>query len=245
MPNHENKFPHPSKEKEFERLLNHFSTQVKGLFFQSDHLKTSAQVQLSAARQAVFPAVLALAQLLEGRDHITYGHSRRIARICTEFATYLKWSPELVQLMNMVGLLHDIGKVIVPDSILMKEGKFTPLEYETMKLHSGTGGRILQRLEFFGKEAEDWVIHHHERFDGKGYPDGLKGLQIPVGARIIAIADAYDAMTEVRRYRQKVPHWIALDEIIKCGGKQFDPELANAFAEAFPSAPNPDLTTQV
>lgn len=191
------------------------------------------EYQIGMARDAVIPAVLALSHLMEGRDSVNYGHSRRVARVVVHFVTFLKWPAEKIKLMNWVGLLHDIGKVIIPDSVLMKEGKFTVEEFETMKLHSATGARIINRLSLLGPEAENWILHHHERWDGAGYPDGLKEQDIPVGARILALADAFDAMTESRRYRAKIPHWMAIDEINKCGGRQFDPELANAFAEAF------------
>jgi HD-GYP domain-containing protein (c-di-GMP phosphodiesterase class II) len=227
----------PSAEKQLEALLEVFSRGVKEAFAasrQEDRQRIdNLSYSLDVARNAAFPAVLALVELMEGRDSVTYGHSRRIAKMAVHFAHFLKWPPERVKLMNMVALLHDVGKVIIPDSILLKEGKFTPLEYETMKLHSGTGARIIKRLEFLGEEAEGWVLSHHERWDGEGYPDGLDGKDIPVGARILCLCDAFDAMTEARRYRQKMEPWIALDEIIRCGGRQFDPDLVNPFFEAF------------
>lgn len=228
---------HP-RTSEFESLLSHFSERILQTAGKCEEELTALQTELAAARNAALPAICALVALIEARDAYTYGHSRRIARMAVTFAASLNWPEEKIQLMNMVGLLHDIGKIIIPDSILNKEGKFTPLEYETMKLHSGTGGRIIQRLEFLGRDAELWVIHHHERYDGEGYPDGLKGEEIPVGARMLALVDAYDAMTQSRRYREKLPHWMALDEIVKCGGRQFDPGLAQSFLEAFKAPPD-------
>lgn len=223
--------------KHLDQLLKNFGEGLKKAvdetLSQTRQELEDSKFALDSARNVALPAVLALSEILEGRDQVTAGHSRRIARMAVHFAHYLKWPPAQVQLMNMVALLHDIGKVIVPDCILMKQGKFTTEEMETMKFHSATGCRIIQRLGFFGPEGESWVLHHHERFDGDGYPDGISGTDIPIGARILALMDTYDAMTESRRYRQKLSHWMAIDEMMKCGGRQFDPDLTNAFFDAF------------
>jgi HD-GYP domain-containing protein (c-di-GMP phosphodiesterase class II) len=184
-----------------------------------------------------FAGLQAFSALLEGRDAFTYGHSRRVAHTAVAFVTHLGWSLDEVKKMNAAALLHDIGKVIIPDCILLKEGRFTSLEFETMKLHSSTGSRIIGYFPGLPPEVEPWVLHHHERFDGEGYPDGLAGAEIPVGARILALADAFDAMTTHRRYKAAFPHWVALDEIGKCAGRQFDPDLANEFMLAFPDPP--------
>ncbi|HNV69873.1 MAG TPA: HD-GYP domain-containing protein [Candidatus Ozemobacteraceae bacterium] len=222
--------------------LKRFSDEIVGIFARTQTQNAKLRDELEVARDIAFPAVLALSELMEGRDNVTYGHSRRVARICVQVVDHLRWPVERVKLMNMTCLLHDIGKVIIPDAILNKEGKFTPLEYETMKLHSSTGSRIVQRLGFLGEEAETWILHHHERWDGEGYPDGLTGDQIPLGARILCMADTYDALTTARRYRQKMEHWVALDEIVKCGGKQFDPDLAMSFLDALKEPPELEPT---
>ena len=189
---------------------------------------------LDQARQDAMPVVLAMAEMLEGRDNTTYGHSRKVAMVSSGIAEAMGWSPERTRLLRMAGLLHDIGKIIIPDAILHKEGKYTEFEFETMKLHSSTGGRILHRLGMLGAEAELWVLHHQERWDGTGYPDGLTGTEIPMGARIMALADAYEAMTSYRRYRQALPHWVVLDELGHVAGKQFDPDVVRVFQEHFP-----------
>lgn len=222
--------------------LKRFSDEIVGIFARTQTQNAKLREELENARDLAFPAVLALSELMEGRDSVTYGHSRRVARIAVQVVNYLKWPLERVKLMNMACLLHDIGKVIIPDAILNKEGKFTPLEFETMKFHSSTGCRIVQRLSFLGEEASLWVLHHHERWDGEGYPDGLAGEDIPLGARILCMADTYDALTTARRYRQQMEHWVALDEIVRCGGKQFDPNLTMAFLDALKEPPQLEPT---
>ncbi len=209
---------------------------MRGIFQGAQEMQAELEeykYRVGMARDAVIPAILALSHLMEGRDAVNYGHSRRVARVVVHFVTFLEWPADQIKLMNWVGLLHDLGKIIIPDSVLLKQGKFTEEEFETMKLHSATGARILNRLSLLGIEAEDWTLYHHEKWDGSGYPDGLKAKDIPIGGRILAMADAYDAMTATRRYREKIPHWMAVDEIVNCGGRQFDPELVSPFAEAF------------
>jgi len=220
-----------------DQLLTRFGTELRDLVAARDERIASLEQALETARNPILPVVMTLVELLEGRDEFTYGHSRRIAHLSVQLATHLGWPPERIRMLHIAGLLHDIGMVIVPDAVLQKEGKYTSEEFETMKLHASTGGRILHRLGFIGEEIELWVQHHHERYDGAGYPDGLAGDQIPVGARIIALADAYDAMVSPRRYKQRLTHFVALDEIGICGGRQFDPQLALAFQEAFQAPP--------
>lgn len=228
-----------SKER-LKKTIKSFSDGIFGLFDEIEKRNREMSESLESAQEKMFPVVLAFVQMLEGRDEFTYGHSRRVAANCVRLACYLKWPVERIRLLNFAALLHDIGTIIIPDSILHKDGKYTTFEYETMKLHSSTGNRILSRLEFIGREIPEWVLHHHERYDGEGYPDGLAGDMIPIGARIIALADSYDAMTTPRRYRQKIEHWMALDEIVRCGGRQFDPDLAVDFQEAMSIPPTKD-----
>jgi HD-GYP domain-containing protein (c-di-GMP phosphodiesterase class II) len=128
----------------------------------------------------------------------------------------------------MAGLLHDVGKIGVPEAVLQKTGRLTAEEFEQMKKHPGVGARILADI----KQVEDiipGVLHHHERFDGKGYPAGLSGQNIPLMGRIICLADCFDAMTSNRTYRRALPLEVALSEIRRCSGTQFDPSLAEAF----------------
>jgi HD-GYP domain-containing protein (c-di-GMP phosphodiesterase class II) len=133
-------------------------------------------------------------------------------------------------------LLHDIGKIGVSDTILLKPGKLTDEEWVEMRKHSMHGHEILRGIEFLGN-ARLVVRSHHERFDGKGYPDGLAGARIPIGARIFAVIDTYDAMTSDRPYRKALPASVAREEIVKQSGTQFDP----ACADAFLGIPQPEL----
>jgi HD-GYP domain-containing protein (c-di-GMP phosphodiesterase class II) len=129
-----------------------------------------------------------------------------------------------LQELELLGVLHDIGKIGVPDSILNKPGKLDEDEWVVMKRHSEIGSRITQSVPEFDR-ISDYILSHHERWDGKGYPRGLKGEEIPIQSRILSIVDAYDAMTSERPYHSPMTHEDALQELIKNAGKQFDPEL--------------------
>jgi HD-GYP domain-containing protein (c-di-GMP phosphodiesterase class II) len=128
----------------------------------------------------------------------------------------------------MAGLLHDVGKIGVPEAVLQKPGKLEPEEFEQMKKHPAIGARILADIKQV-KDILPGVLHHHERYDGKGYPAGLAGENIPLVGRIICLADCFDAMTSNRTYRKALPLEVALTEIRRCSGTQFDPRLAEAF----------------
>ena len=133
--------------------------------------------------------------------------------------------------LRSASLLHDIGKVGIPDGILNKPGPLSEEEWILMKKHSAEGAKIVSHIGELAKLVPV-IAHHHEKYDGSGYPDGLKGEAIPVGARIISIADAYDTMTTVRRYKKAISHEAALEEILKYAGTQFDPELAEVLCRA-------------
>jgi HD-GYP domain-containing protein (c-di-GMP phosphodiesterase class II) len=128
----------------------------------------------------------------------------------------------------MAGLLHDVGKIGVPESVLQKPGRLTAEEFEQMKKHPAIGARILADVKQI-KDILPGVLHHHERYDGKGYPDGLSGQNIPLMGRIICLADCFDAMTSTRTYRKAMPLEVTLADIRRCSGTQFDPELTEAF----------------
>ncbi|MFO8070373.1 MAG: response regulator [Polyangia bacterium] len=171
-----------------------------------------------------------LARALEAMDKYTAGHSDRVtvyARICTE---ELGEPPERVELITQAGMLHDIGKLGCHAN-LNKPGKLTDEEYEIFKLHPTFGKEILEPIEFL-QPLIPGVHLHHERWDGKGYPLGLEGLEIPKMARILSVADAYDAMTSSRAYRRAMEHSVAIAELKRCSGTQFDPDIVDAFLVA-------------
>jgi putative two-component system response regulator len=171
-----------------------------------------------------------LADAIDAKDAYTKGHSGRVAEYAREIAKRAGYSFDRQEEIYMMGLLHDVGKIGVPDAVINKPGKLTDEEFEIIKTHPGRGARILQNIEEMPKLAigARW---HHERFDGKGYPDGLSGEEIPEEARIIAVADAYDAMTSNRSYRGIIPQDVVKGEFEKGLGTQFDPRFAAIMLE--------------
>ncbi len=191
--------------------------------------KTAA---LSAALNEIGTAynntLLALVQALDAREHETSDHSMRVVRYTLAIAAHLKLSEAEKADIARGALLHDIGKIGVPDAILLKPGPLTPSEWDEMRRHAAVGHSILSSIPFLAGPAK-LVLCHHERFDGKGYPNGLAGEEIPLGARIFSIADSLDAITSDRPYRAKRSFEEARSEIENCAGKQFQPELVRAF----------------
>jgi len=178
----------------------------------------------------------AFSRALDACDAYTRVHSIRVAELAGTVAARLRWSEERVQLVRLGGTLHDVGKVAVPATILSKPGPLTPAELAQVRAHPSVGVRLLAREEA-ARPALGCVLYHHERWDGGGYPTGLAGADIPVEARLLAIADAYDAMTSDRPYRPALAPEAALEEVDRCAGSQFDPELATAFLELWADAP--------
>jgi len=170
----------------------------------------------------------AMATALDAREHETQAHSQRVREYTLTLARNLGLKHDDLIQTGRGALLHDIGKIGVPDSILLKPGKLNDEEWLEMKKHPQIGYDVLQSIEFLSPAAE-LVLCHHERWDGKGYPNGLAGCDIPFGARIFAIADTLDAMTSDRPYRKALPFEAARKEIQICSGTQFDPRVAEAF----------------
>ena len=172
----------------------------------------------------------ALVLALDARDHETRGHSFRVAQYVLAIARELGLEPDTPEWTDMHrgALLHDVGKIGVPDYILHKPGPLTPEEWDDMKRHPDIGHEMLKDIPFLAGAAA--IVHcHHERFDGKGYPRGLGSDDVPLGARIFAAADAFDAMTSDRPYRKALPPELARDEIVRHSGTQFDPQIVQAF----------------
>lgn len=178
-----------------------------------------------------------LADTLDRRDPYTSEHSKRVAEYVEAILRHMDGVPlEDAERIITAARIHDLGKVSTPDATLMKPDKLTPEEREAIQRHAADGAQVLSNLSMYRTVAEI-VRHHHERWDGTGYPDGLKGNEIPVGARIIAVADTYDAMTSDRVYRSALPHHVAMAELRRCAGTQFDPEVVRAFERAMDASP--------
>ena len=175
-------------------------------------------------------SIMAIANTIDAKDAYTSGHSLRVAKCAKAIAEKLGWSEEEARNIYHIGLLHDIGKIGVPDSILNKPSRLNEEEFALIKKHPVIGGEILKNVRAI-KGVADGALYHHERYDGKGYPLGLSGEDIPLCARIIAIADTYDAMTSNRIYRAKLPDPRVVAEFERCSGTQFDPKLAALFVE--------------
>ena len=170
----------------------------------------------------------ALGAALDLRDNETAGHSRRVTRYSLEIAKAMGCSGEQLKQIARGAHLHDIGKIGIPDAVLLKPGKLTAEEWVIMKSHARIGYDLVSRIAFLAPAAEI-VLTHQECYDGTGYPQGLAGEQIPLGARIFAVADTLDAMTSDRPYRKALPFSTAREEIIRESGRQFDPEVVKVF----------------
>jgi HD-GYP domain-containing protein (c-di-GMP phosphodiesterase class II)/putative methionine-R-sulfoxide reductase with GAF domain len=179
-------------------------------------------------QQTYYETIRSLAQALEARDAYTKGHSERVTRYALATAKEMGISDHSIKVIRYAGLLHDIGKIGISDSILHKRLKLTDEDWEAIRSHPLFGDSILGPLKFL-QEAQAIVLRHHERYDGSGYPGHLKAEEIPLEARIIAVADAYDAMTSDRPYRQAMDHQTAVGELDKAAGVQFDPVVVEAF----------------
>src|SRR3954467_4615973 len=179
-----------------------------------------------------------LSKAIEARDPYTRGHSARVTALAEAVARRLGWSEQGPPPPRVGGPLHDIGKLAVSDDVLRKEGRLDPAELDQIREHPKIGARILLRMAAL-REAIPYVLYHHERWDGNGYPSGKAGEEIPVEARVLAIADAFDAMTSDRPYRRALTRDEALAEVERCAGTQFDPRITRVFLELFAEAELP------
>lgn len=170
----------------------------------------------------------ALVNAIDAKDHYTMEHSQNVANYAVALAKEIHLPDKTIETIKNAALLHDVGKIGIAQEILLKNGPLTKEEFEVMKRHPVIGVNILKDVKFLEKELPI-ILHHHERFDGKGYPHGLKAYEIPLGARILAVVDAYDAMTTDRPYRKALSNEIAIEELRKGAGTQFSEELIDAF----------------
>jgi putative nucleotidyltransferase with HDIG domain len=199
-----------------------------------------AAIQLALTRsvqlmEQTIAAVESMADVVDRRDPYTFQHSQSVADHAVRTARRLQLPDKEVELIRLAARVHDLGKIAVPDEVLHKQGRLTEAEFELMKKHPATGAEILAKFPEY-KRGRELVLAHHERMDGLGYPRGLAGAAIALGARIIAVADSWDAMTSDRPYRKALEAEVALGELLRGRGTQWDPEVVNAFAETLPGA---------
>jgi diguanylate cyclase (GGDEF)-like protein len=180
-------------------------------------------------RGARLSAAAALAGAVDARDAYTGGHSERVAELAAACAARFPLPPEQIELIRLAARLHDLGKVAIPEEILRKPGPLTQGERLTIERHPKIAFGMLEGLGV--EPVASWVLHHHERWDGSGYPENLSGEQIPIGSRIILVADAYDAMLSERTYRPSMSPEAAIDELARCAGSQFDPVVVEVFLD--------------
>ena len=178
----------------------------------------------------------ALGAAVEAKDRYTAGHGLRVTLVSILIGQELGLSQTELDTLRHAATFHDIGKIAVPDEVLNRRGRLSDSDFEAMKLHPVEGARICSKLQSL-QGAVPLIRSHHERMDGRGYPDGLVGTEIPIGARIIAVADAWDAITSDRPYREGQPAFVALEEIRRCMGAQFDEHVVRAFVEVLAKDP--------
>ncbi|MBN1145680.1 MAG: response regulator [Anaerolineales bacterium] len=196
----------------------------------SARLLRAAELKIALIDQAYLETIKVLANTVEGRDPYTHGHVERVTIYAQWLAEQLGWPPENLRILQFGARLHDIGKIIVPDQILKKPGDLNTQEWELMRQHPAAGAKILNSIEHL-KSAAAYVLYHHERWDGSGYPHGLQGRDIPIEGRLLAIADVYDALTTTRPYHPARPRSQALKYLTERAGILFDPDLVPNFIE--------------
>lgn len=179
-------------------------------------------------QRSIYQALLGLANALEAKDPYTRGHAERVGTWCAEVAQALGLSAPDRERVAQAGLLHDIGKIGVPERVLLKRGALSSDEWALMRRHPVIGAQIVAPFEFLA-EAGHMIRHHHERHDGSGYPDGLDGARVPLGARIIAVIDVYDALTSDRPYRPAMSREAAIAHLAGAAGDTLDEEVVAAF----------------
>lgn len=210
------------------RVINNSS---KTLIKQNQDLvvsKLETELAYSKLNESYKHTIIALSNSIDARDPYTAGHSERVARLSLDIGKELGLNKDKLDMLEIAALLHDIGKIGISDDILHKTGRLNEYEYEKIKEHPSIGVNILKDIDFL-KNAVPFILHHHERFDGCGYPLGIKGYETPLEARIIAVADSYDAMVSDRPYRKGLSQDIAISELIKFKNIQFDGLVVDAF----------------
>ena len=220
------------KSDNFDQLLLLIESGLKSI----DQRKTISDmnIELEDANTKLKKAYLDIIQTIratvEAKDSYTRGHSDRVSAYSVLLGKHLHLNEDEQEILKIGGLFHDVGKIGIPDTILLKNGKLTDEEYNEIKKHPQIGANILGESELF-KNIIPFVKYHHERYDGRGYPEGLAGDNIPYIARIAAVADSFDAMSSRRVYRDSLPKELVREEIVKNLGTQFDPEIGSTFLD--------------
>jgi len=202
------------------------TTSIAGIETKASKLQDTYRI----LRKSYLDSIKVLAEVIETKDPYTRGHSDRVRALSRKIAARLGFTEDRLESLEYGALLHDIGKIAIQDEILLKQDALTPEERHSIQTHSLIGVKIVKGMDFF-KDNVPMIQYHHERYEGNGYPDRLCGETIPIEARIIAIADAFDAMTSMRPYRKAMSLEETLVEMERCGGKQFDPRLLSLFIE--------------
>lgn len=205
------------------KVENQNNTSILNMAKRINELKNEKQIICEMAARTILKA-------LDAKDNYTFGHSMRVCYFAMVLGKELSLSDQEMYDLQLASLFHDIGKIGTPDAVLNKPTRLTDEEFKIMKDHPERSYEILKGFEVFEKVAK-YAKHHHERYDGRGYPDQLKGEDIPQFSRIILIADTFDAMTSTRVYRKGLPYKIAYNELIEFSGTQFDPGLVKHFIE--------------
>lgn len=220
------------KSDKFDQLLLLIESGIKSIAQMNEIKRINEELSNTYEKleKAYLDSIQTLRYTVEAKDPYTRGHSDRVSDYSVLIGQKLGLSEDELKTLKVGGLFHDIGKIGIPDSILLKEAKLTDDEYSEIKNHPSIGAHILCNAEVF-QNIIPIVKHHHERYDGNGYPGRLKGEEIPYLARIASVADTFDAMTSKRTYRNALPLDVVRTEIAKCSGSQFDPEIANVFLD--------------
>ena len=220
------------KSDHFDQLLLLIESGLKSV--DQMHLINQINEELKDKNEELEKAYLDTIEILrytvEAKDPYTRGHSDRVSEFSVLIGNKMGLDAETIRILQIGGLFHDIGKIGIPDSILLKESKLDDNEYSQIKNHPSIGAHMLGNAEIF-KDIIPVVLHHHEKYDGNGYPSKLAGNDIPLVARIAAIADTFDAMTSKRTYRDALPIEVVIEEFQRCSGTQFDPEITNIFLD--------------
>lgn len=216
---------------ELEEAYEQLQTTVVDSQTERDIIYAELREKIQKYQQLFLGTLKVLTAAIEAKDPYTRGHSARVNEYSKTIGVELGLSDEQLEFLQYAALLHDVGKIGIDEKILSKPGKLSTMEWGTVKEHPLMGATIIEPIELFS-EILPFVIHHHEAFDGEGYPRGLRGSEIPFGARIIALADAFDAMTSDRPYRKAYSVAAAIDEIKEKAGTQFDPTVVEAFLSA-------------